>query len=106
MDEEKTVERTPFQKEVMLYLRNWAAWKHGFSKKVEKIHTRLDCIEIKIAEVLATTFQVGRACGTAFEQTKTVINALSEEASACREDLAEYGGTIIESSWAGNTISV
>jgi len=105
MDDEKT--QTPeqqnakFQKEVMLYLRNLAAWKHTFSEGIKKLNNRIDVIEIKLCEILEGTQKLGRACHQAFSQTKEVINALSEEAKSTREDLAEYGGVICEDTWCG-----
>ena len=37
---------------------------------------------------------LGKACGTAFNQTKEVVNKLAEATEETRMDLAEYGGVI------------
>ena len=82
----------PFKAEVMLYLRNLAAKFHYLSTQVEKVHERLDHLE----EVLMQGF---RATGTAFQQTKEVVQAVVNETKETREDLAEYGGVIRESTY-------
>ena len=85
-------EADPFKDEVMLYLRNLAAKFHYLSTQVEKVHDRLDHLE----DVVLRGF---RATGTAFQQTKEVVQAVVNETKETREDLAEYGGVIRESTY-------
>ena len=82
----------PFKEEVMLYLRNLAAKFHYLSDQVLKVHERLDRLE----EVQMQGF---RATGTAFRQTKEVVQAVVDETAATREELAEYGGVIQQSTY-------
>ena len=79
----------PWKAEMLLYLRNLAGKFHYVSEQVEKIHSRLDVLE----SVLMDGF---RATGTAFNQMKTVSQAIVNETKSVKEDLYEYGG-IIES---------
>lgn len=74
-----------FETQVIIYLKN-------IREKVEKIETTL-------AEVGRTTVSLGKACGTAFKQCKTVIQSLGETVEESREDLSEYGGVILGSTW-------
>ena len=68
-------------------MRNLAAKFHYVSTQVEEIHERLGILE----QLVWKGFQ---ATGTAFNQTKTVVNALVSESKGTRRDLAEYGGVI------------
>ena len=74
------MENSKFEKEVMLYLRNLAAKFHHLSQKV-----------IELKQIMYKGF---RATGTAFNQTKDVVNALAKATEETRLDLAEYGGVI------------
>ena len=80
----------PHKSEVLKYLRNLSAKFHYMCTKVENLDKRLD----KIETILMSGF---RATGTAFKQTKEVVQAVVNETRDVREDLAEYGG-VIESS--------
>ena len=42
---------------------------------------------------------LGTACKTAFDQTKVVVTSLAKIQEDTRMDLAEYGGTIEESTF-------
>ena len=88
-DLKKALEADPWKAEMLLYLRNLASKFHYLSTQVEKIHSRLDVLE----SVLMDGF---RATGTAFNQMKTVSQAIVNETKSVKEDLYEYGG-IIES---------
>ena len=86
-----------FEKEIMLYLRNIVNKCIRLDKKVDMLNTRLD-------ELREVTMNLGKACGTAFGQTKHVIQHLAETAEETREELAEYGGTIGgQSDWYSNS---
>ena len=61
-------------------------------KNQEELKQRLNKLENRM-------ITLGLGCKTAFEQTKTVINALSQDQKNIREDLAEYGGTISEATF-------
>ena len=74
------MDNSKFEKEVMLYLRNLAAKFHDLSQKV---------VELK-----RLMYEGFRATGTAFNQTKEVVNALARATDETRMDLAEYGGVI------------
>ena len=85
-----------FQTEVMLYLRNLTSKFHHLSEEVAKIHSRLDVLE----SVLMDGF---RATSTAFNQTKTVCQAIVDETRQTKENLEEFGGIIEESSYFDGT---
>ena len=85
----KSLEADPWKAEMLLYLRNLASKFHYVSNQVQKIHDRMDVLE----SVLMDGF---RATGTAFNQMKTVSQAIVNETKAVKEDLYEFGG-IIES---------
>ena len=85
----KACEADPWKAEMLLYLRNVAAKFSYVSEQVQKIHERLDVLE----SVLMDGF---RATGTAFNQMKTVTQAVVNETKSVKEDLYEFGG-IIES---------
>ena len=72
-------ERNP-EDEVMTYLRNIVA-------KLSHMFKRLDRLENTLLEGF-------RATGTAFHQTKTVVQAVVNEVEQTRADLSEYGGVI------------
>ena len=65
---------------ILQYLRNITA----------KITVLFDRIEDLSKRVIL----LGQACGTAFNQTKEVVNKLAEATEETRMDLAEYGGVI------------
>ena len=83
----KVIAQDPRKGEMLLYLRNLAAKFNFVSKQVLKFNERLNKLEIIIKEGF-------RATGTAFNQTKTVCQAIVNEATEIRENLAEYGGVI------------
>ena len=88
-DLKKALEADPWKAEMLLYLRNLAGKFHYVSEQVKKLHDRMDVLE----SVLMDGF---RATGTAFNQMKTVTQAVVNETKSVKEDLYEYGG-IIES---------
>ena len=85
----EALEADPWKNEMLLYLRNLASKFHSVSKEVKRLHDRMDVLE----SVLMQGF---RATGTAFNQMKTVTQAVVNETKAVKEDLYEFGG-IIES---------
>jgi len=91
----KVIEQDPWKGEMLLYLRNLATKFNYISKQVTKINKRLD----KLESVIIDGF---RATGTAFNQTKTVCQAIVNEANEIRENLAEYGGVIEGDSFFDN----
>ena len=91
-DLKKALEADPWKAEMLLYLRNLSGKFHYVSEQVEKIHSRLDVLEA----VLMDGF---RATGTAFNQMKTVSQAIVNETKSVKEDLYEYGGIIESSSY-------
>ena len=76
---------TKFEDEVMLYLRNIVTKMHALFKRMDKLE-----------QIMMAGF---RATGTAFHQTKTVVQAVVNEVGQTREDLSEYGGIIQESTY-------
>jgi hypothetical protein len=86
------LEADPWKAEMLLYLRNLAGKFHYVSTQVQKIHERLDVLE----SVLMDGF---RATGTAFNQMKTVTQAVVNETKSVKEDLYEFGGIIESSSY-------
>ena len=67
--------------ELMLqYLRNITA-------KMTVLFERMEALTARVTAL-------GIACGTAFNQTKAVVQKLGEVTEDTRMDLAEYGGTI------------
>ena len=83
----KNITKDPWKGEMLLYLRNLAAKFNYVSKQVTKINERLDKLESVILEGF-------KATGTAFNQTKTVCQAIVDEVNETRQNLAEYGGVI------------
>ena len=60
----------------MLYLKNLVVKHHSLR---EKMNIRFGIIEKMLVELAKLTNKLGRACGTAFGQTKEVINALHSD---------------------------
>ena len=65
---------------ILQYLRN-------ITSKISTLFERIDALSERVEKL-------GRACGQAFHQTKSVVNRLAEATEETRMDLAEYGGTI------------
>ena len=65
---------------ILQYLRNITA-------KMTVLFERMEALTIRVTAL-------GVACGTAFNQTKEVVQKLAEVTEDTRMDLAEYGGTI------------
>ena len=91
-DLKKSLEADPWKAEMLLYLRNLASKFHYVSNQVQKIHDRMDVLE----SVLMDGF---RATGTAFNQMKTVSQAIVDETKSVKEDLFEFGGIIEQDSY-------
>ena len=71
----------PRENEVILqYLRN-------ITSKISTLFDRIESLSQRVEKL-------GQACGTAFNQTKEVVNKLAEATEETRLDLAEYGGVI------------
>ena len=86
------MENKQFQKEVMLYLKNIVNKCINLSEKVCELGKKI----VNLENVMMQGF---RATGIAFNQMKTVTAACCEEARGAREDLAEYGGVIENSTF-------
>jgi hypothetical protein len=69
-----------FEKEVMIYLRELPSKFHNLSEKLDKLE-----------KIMMVGF---KATGTAFSQTKEVVNKLAMVTEETRNNLAEYGGVI------------
>ena len=76
---------TKFEDEVMKYLGNIVTKMYVLFKRMDKLE-----------KIMMEGF---RATGTAFHQTKTVVQAVVDEVGQTREDLSEYGGIIQESTY-------
>ena len=63
-------------------------------KKLDQMEVKLTATNKKLDDVERKIMKLGHACGTAFEQTKVVINALKEHTESIGESLDEYGGVI------------
>jgi hypothetical protein len=96
MEEEKTRPRpvqfkevekdaTPFEREVMRYLRNLAVKFHYLAEQMQTLQ--------------ATVLSLGHANGTAYKQVKTVINELAESTSTVVDDLSCAMGTMRAVGW-------
>ena len=70
---------------ILQYLRNITSKISTLFNRIESLHERVD--------------QLGKACGTAFNQTKEVVNKLAEATEETRLDLEEYGGIIGDSTF-------
>ena len=79
-----------FEENVMLYLRNIVT-------KINHMNKRMN----KLEKTMVDGF---RATGTAFNQTKTVVQAVVNEVGQTREELLEYGGVIEASSYFGEPL--
>jgi hypothetical protein len=67
-------------------------WQKTVDERLESLHKKVD-------DLGKVTLQLGQACGVAFNQTKVVIEHLTEAVDGTRQDLSEYGGTICASTW-------
>ena len=65
---------------ILQYLRNITAKMSVLFDRIEALTERVNAL--------------GQACGTAFNQTKEVVQKLAEVTEETRMDLSEYGGTI------------
>jgi len=74
-----------FQKLVMIYLKN-------LTNKMIILNERIH----KLEKIMMSGF---RATGTAFNQTKTCVNALASLQEETMEDLAECSGVIRDATW-------
>ena len=77
-----------------------------FEKMLVRISLRFDRLDkrfTKLERVILTldkkVVALGQACGTAFNQTKVVINKLKEYQEELGESLDSYGGVIEASSF-------
>ena len=70
---------------ILQYLRNITAKMTVLFDRIEDLSKRV--------------ILLGQACGTAFNQTKEVVNKLAEATEETRMDLAEYGGVIVAESF-------
>ena len=70
---------------ILQYLRNITAKMTVLFDRIEDLSKRV--------------ILLGQACGTAFNQTKEVVNKLAEATEETRMDLAEYGGVIVADSF-------
>ena len=70
---------------ILQYLRNITAKMSVLFDRIEDLSKRV--------------IGLGQACGTAFNQTKEVVNKLAEATEETRMDLAEYGGVIVADSF-------
>ena len=70
---------------ILQYLRNITAKMSVLFDRIEDLSKRV--------------ILLGQACGTAFNQTKEVVNKLAEATEETRMDLAEYGGVIVAESF-------
>ena len=75
------------------------SFEHEVLNKLVEITERLTAFGRQVAKLEERTHQLGVACGMAFQQVKTVVEHLTEAVDGTRQDLAEYGGTITESTW-------
>jgi len=88
-----------FEKDVMLYLRNLAQWKHHASQRLDDILVRLDEQDVMICELGQLVRKLGCANCEAYGQVKVVIEKLADVAEETRQNLDEYGGVITESTY-------
>ena len=61
---------------------------------LRNITAKMTVLFDRIEDLSKRGFLLGQACGTAFNQTKEVVNKLAEATEETRMDLAEYGGVI------------
>ena len=85
---------TDFEKESLKYSRNIVQKFYVLRNILTQLNNRLDTIEIKLMEIATVTQKLGVACGKAFCQTKTVIQALHDEQIETHDDICEYNGTV------------
>ena len=69
-----------------------AHWQESIDKRLQDLGEKMERME-------KVTVQLGKACGSAFKQVKTVVEHLTEAVDGTRQDLSEYGGTITASTW-------
>ena len=66
----------------------------GYDKKLQVISDKMDAL----AERVET---LGRANGTAYQQTKHCISELAKNQESVQTDLSDAMGTIRDATWAG-----
>ena len=88
-----------FEKDVMLYLRNLAQWKHHASKQLDDILVRLNEQDVMICQLGQQVRKLGCANCEAYGQVKVVMERLADVTEETRQNLDEYGGIITESTY-------
>ena len=88
-----------FEKDVMLYLRNLAQWKHHASQRLDNILLRLNEQDVMICELGQQVRKLGCANCEAYKRVKVVCERLAEVTEETRNNLDEYGGIITESTY-------
>ena len=81
-----------FQKLVMIYLKN-------LTNKMILLNERVHKVEVQTQKLETIMMSGFRATGTAFNQTKTCVNALATLQEETMEDLAECSGVIRDATW-------
>ena len=69
------------------------------SARLQYICEKLLTLDTKIGNLETQTKELGQACGKAFKQVKIVVEHLTEAVDGTRQDLAEYGGVIVGSTY-------
>ena len=70
--------------------------------KLDSVLKKLETQERKISLLSKKVLQLGSSCRDAFEQTKKVVNHLSERQKELVSNLDEYGGVITDSTISWN----
>ena len=86
-DLKKALDADPWKAEMLLYLKNLTSKFHYVSARVNKLHDRIDGLQSLLMEGF-------RATGTAFNQMKTVTQAVVNETKSVKEDIYEFGGIV------------
>ena len=68
-------------------------------QKLREYDQKFKMLSDKLDTLLEKQLILGSAIREAFVQCKVVISKLSEEQRDIREDLGEYGGVIMDSTW-------
>ena len=71
----------------------------GLMRELRSMNERMGAFESKLDRLGKMMQAIGKGCGEAFRQVKTVVEHLTEAVAETKQDLSMYGGYIARSTW-------
>ena len=87
------------EKEVLKYLKNIVNKLINLNARIHQLEQKQVEMEKIVCSGFAYINKGMRANNEAWQQTKTIMSELANVQEETRDDLADYGGTIQESTW-------